>query len=107
RDAPAQEIDVVVVETHAAVRDRLSEEPRPRSPVDADDPAAGPVRELGVGARLEGVVAEDRPVRVDARIELVRHVEETEGRLRPRLADGDLPRADELVPIPELEPPRA
>ena len=52
--------------------------------VDPDDPAAGPVRELRVGARLEGVVAEDRPVRVDARIELVRHVEEAERRLRSR-----------------------
>ncbi len=80
---------------------------RPRSPVDADDAASRPVGELRVRARLERVRAQDRPLRVDRRIELVGHVEEPERRLGSGLADGHLPRADEPRAVPELELPRA
>ena len=90
RDAVAQELDVAVVEPDAAVRDRLPEEVRPRRSVHADDPAARPVGELRVRARLERVGAEDRPVGVDRGVELVGDVEEPERRLRARCADGDL-----------------
>ena len=101
RDAVAQELDVAVVEPNAAVRDRLPEEVRPRRSVHADDPAARPVRELRVRARLERVGAEDRPVGVDRGVELVGDVEEPERRLRARCADGDSSRADEPRAVPD------
>src|SRR6185312_5224289 len=60
--------------------------------------------QLRIGARLEGEGAEDRPVRVDRRVELVGDVEEAERRLGAGLADRDPARANESRAVPELEP---
>src|SRR5262245_56667778 len=104
RDAVIHVLDVPVVHADAAVGDGHPEELRVRRPVEADDPTARPVGEPGrVRARLERVVAEAGPVRVDPRVELPRHVEEAGRRRRARLADRDAARAQETVATPELE----
>ncbi len=81
------------------MRDSLSEQGRRVRAVDPDDPAPGPIAQLGVGARLEGERAEHRR----RRPELRHHVEATERRLHPVGADRN-PRAQhDTAGVSQLE----
>ena len=69
-------------------------------PCNADDAAARPLRQVRIGARLEGEGAQvGRLHRLEAR----GHVEEAGRRLHSRGSDGDPVRVDELPVLPELD----
>ena len=103
RGEGAQLDDVVVAHADAAVRDGLSDQLRFAGAVDADDAAARPVAEVGVGtglervAAVEGVAGDEAPLHVEVL---------AERRLGAGLADRDR-RAQEQFPVgdaSDLEP---
>ena len=59
-DEGAEKHDVIVVQSHAAVRNSLTDQLRRVGSVHADNAAARPIRQLRVAARLERVRTEDR-----------------------------------------------
>ncbi len=81
----------------------MAEEPGRGRAVDADDATPRPLRELRVGARLEGVRAEDRRVWH----ELPGHVEEAERRLHAARPHRDRRAQQATTALPEHKPPRA
>src|SRR6188472_349961 len=92
-----------VRDADAPVRDGLAEQLRQARPMDPDDPAARPLSELRVGARLDGEDAEEAVV---VRDEAGRDEVVADRRLPSRCADSDPGVIDVLALPEEVDCPR-